>query len=87
MLEKSKRDTSLKNIYLKLQLYLLRANGWRARVMWASTGIWAHAAANDWVSHPALNPPCHKSNPAARQTESESARTTLLPHFLFLSGP
>ena len=28
-------------------------------VMWASSGIRAHAAANVWVSHSALNPPCH----------------------------
>ena len=45
-------------------------------VVWASTGIQAHAAANDWVSHPALNPPCHQSTPAARQTESDPACTT-----------
>ena len=40
-------------------------------VVWASTGIQAHVAVNVWVSPPALNPPGHKSTPAARQTESD----------------
>ena len=36
-----------------------------------------HAAAI-WVSRPALNPPRHKNTPAARQTESDPAPTTLV---------
>ena len=45
-------------------------------VVWASTGVRTHAARILWVSRPALNPPRHKSIPAARQTESDPARTT-----------
>ena len=43
----------------------------------AVAGIRTHVAAIAWVSHPALNPPRHKSTPAARQTESDPAPTTL----------
>ena len=45
--------------------------------MWATTGVWTV-----WVSHPALNPPGHKSIPAARQTESDPALIILLPLFI-----
>ena len=45
-------------------------------VVWASTGVRTHAARILWVSRPALNPPGHKSIPAARQTESDPALTT-----------
>ena len=44
-------------------------------------------AANVWVSHPVLNPLCNKWTPAARQTESDPALTTLLPPFYFWVAP
>ena len=50
-------------------------------------GIRTHVAAIVWVSRPALNPPRHKSTPAARQTESDPAPTTLFPLFYFWVVP
>ena len=44
----------------------------------AVAGIRTHVTAIAWVSRPALNPPRHKSTPAARQTESDPAPTTIL---------
>ena len=49
----------------------------------AVAGIRTDVAAIAWVSRPALNPPRHKSTPAARQTESDPASTTLFPLFYF----
>ena len=46
-------------------------------------GIWGHAAAKVWVSHPALNLLCHKSTRVVRQTESDPAFTALHPPFYF----
>ena len=48
----------------------------------AVAGIRAHIAAIACVSHPALNPPRHKSTLAARQTECHPAPTTLFPLFI-----
>ena len=53
-----------------------------AYVAGAVAGIRSHVAAIVWVSRPALNPPHHKSTPAARQTESDPAPTTLFPLFI-----
>ena len=47
----------------------------------AGTGMGNIIAAIVWVSRPALNPLRHKSTPAARQTESDPAPTTLFPFF------
>ena len=50
-------------------------------------GIGTHVAAILWVSHPALNPPRHKSTLAARQTESDPVPTTqALIHQLLPQG-
>ena len=59
----------------------------KAIVAGAVAGIRTHIAAIAWVSRPALNPPRHKSTPAARQTESDPAPTTLFPLFNFWVVP
>ena len=59
-------------------------SNWWTIVMWAVTGIRAHAAVNVWVSCPALNPLHHKSSEADRVWPGAYHTT---PSFLFLSGP
>ena len=72
---KSGSHTSSPYLYLK------------GSVAGAVAGIRTHVAAIAWVSRPALNPPRHKSTPAARQTESDPAPTTLFPLFNFWVVP
>ena len=53
----------------------------------ASTRVQTHTAAILWINPPALTPPHHKSHPAERLTESDSAPTTLLPTSYFWVAP